>query len=148
MPDTVVIEVPANVTYSINELDAVAGKLLKEAGNCRVWLFRGELGAGKTTLIKAICARLGVDSGMSSPGFSIVNEYNANGEPVYHCDFYRLRKEEEAFDIGVEEYLDSGHYCFVEWPERIPSLIPAKHMSVAITITGAANRVLEYQLHE
>ncbi len=137
-----------NLSYRIDELDETAGELLKAARSCRVWLFSGELGAGKTTLVKAVCGKLGVNSGMSSPGFSIVNEYKANGQQIFHFDFYRLKKEEEAFDIGVDEYLDSGNYCFIEWPERIPSLIPPQHLAVEITIAGTSKRHLEYQLHE
>lgn len=148
MPEVVESAVQGNLTYSIQELDNTVSALLKAAGSCRVWLFTGELGAGKTTLIKSLCQRLGVSGAMSSPGFSIVNEYAGAAGPVFHFDFYRLKKEEEAFDIGVDEYLDSGNYCLIEWPDRIPTLIPAQHFSVVITITGPAQRFIEFQLHE
>src|SRR6218665_2028081 len=97
-----------------------AARELLGATNLKVWQVDGEMGAGKTTLIKAIGEAMGVKEVMSSPTFSIVNEYTAaNGQPIYHFDFYRLKKEAEAMDIGVEEYLDSGNYCFLEWSEKI-----------------------------
>lgn len=98
-----------------------------------VWMFQGSMGAGKTTLIKQLCAQLGVKSPVQSPTFSIVNEYDAgkNGL-VYHFDFYRLKNETEAYDLGADEYLDSGEYCFIEWPDKIESLWPETYFSVGI----------------
>src|SRR4051812_22448751 len=99
----------------LQHLDAAARELLS-ATDKKVWLMEGEMGAGKTTLVKVLCEVLGVHGDMSSPTFSIVNEYSTkNGQVIYHFDFYRLKNETEAMDIGVEEYLDSGHYCFLEW---------------------------------
>src|SRR5690606_3148186 len=113
------------------------------AGDCRVWLFYGEMGSGKTTLIKALCAQLGVRDGMSSPTFSIVNEYlAADGRKVYHFDYYRIKSEAEAYDIGSEEYFYSGDMCFIEWPEKIPSLIPADRAEVHITVDNQDNRTI------
>lgn len=135
--------------FHLDDLGRIARSLLSEAGNCKVWLFSGELGAGKTTLIKAVCEVLGVRSHMTSPTFSIVNEYQAgNGEQVYHFDFYRLKHENEALDVGVDEYLDSGRYCFIEWPDRIPSLIPSRHFKIHMVIVEKETRRLEVHLHD
>ena len=132
-------------SVKLDELDAVAGELLK-IGYPGVWCFHGEMGSGKTTLIKSICHRLGVTSGMTSPTFSIVNEYSApDHKKIYHFDFYRLKKEIEAYDIGVEEYFESGHYCFVEWPECVPSLIPQQHLDVWLTDAGKETRTIAYK---
>ena len=134
------------MTFPLEELDTVAKKLLVSAGNSSVWLFHGEMGAGKTTLIKAVCKMLGVHSVMTSPTFSIVNEYEgANAEVFYHFDFYRLKNEEEAYDIGVEEYLDSGRLCLIEWAERIPSLLPASRFEIHLEIESPTLRRIHYQ---
>ncbi len=128
----------------LDELDAVARRLLAEGRNQSVWLFRGEMGAGKTTLIKAICRTLGVVSMVQSPTFSIVNEYTTHeGHSVYHFDCYRLRNEAEALDIGIEEYFDSGNYCFIEWPERITSLWSATYYQVYISVDTDGRRTVE-----
>lgn len=132
---------------SIEDLKAVARELIKAAGDTRVWLFDGEMGAGKTTLIKMICNQLGVESGTSSPTFSIINEYqNGAGDSMYHFDFYRLQKETEAYDMGVEEYFDSGAYCFVEWPDRVSNLYPPDLFKVKISERDPGNRIIEYTL--
>jgi tRNA threonylcarbamoyladenosine biosynthesis protein TsaE len=144
MPD-----VEVSRLFQLRELAEVAGELLKLAGDRKVWLLNGDLGAGKTTLIKALCTALGVRSGMTSPTFSIINEYHTGaGDPVYHFDFYRLKDENEAFDIGVDEYLDSGRYCFIEWPDKIPSLIPGRHLSIHLRIVEMETRHLEAHLHD
>lgn len=128
---------------SEHELPAVAEKMLDFAGDTRLWLFYGDLGAGKTTLIKSIGALLNVVDTMSSPSFSIVNEYQRkNGDPVYHLDFYRIKKEEEAIDLGYDEYFFSEYYCLVEWPEKIPSLIPEEYLAVEISNQGAQKRLI------
>ena len=102
--------------------------------NERMFLFYGEMGAGKTTFIKALCAALGVPGVTSSPTYALVNEYHAeNGNIIYHFDFYRIENEEQAYDIGYEEYFYSNHYCFIEWPERIENLLPANYVSISIT---------------
>ena len=144
MPDVLVSK-----SFRLAELEEVAKDLLLMAGDCRVWLFSGEMGSGKTTVIKAVCAALGVRAGMTSPTFSIINEYHtANDEPVYHFDFYRLRHENEALDIGVDEYLDSGRYCFIEWPDKVPSLVPARHFSINLRIVQQETRYLEAHLND
>lgn len=118
---------------SINDLTQIAEKIIDFAEGKNVWLFNGEMGAGKTTLIKYICEKLQVEDNVSSPTFSIVNEYRTtDNNLVYHFDFYRINDESEALDIGVEEYFDSGRLCMIEWPEKIPSLIPDKYLSINI----------------
>jgi tRNA threonylcarbamoyladenosine biosynthesis protein TsaE len=130
------------------ELDSMADQLLK-MGYPGVWCFHGEMGSGKTTLIKSICHKLGVTSAMTSPTFSIVNEYtNHKKEKIYHFDFYRLKKETEAYDIGVEEYFESGQYCFIEWPELIPSLVPQRHVDIWLTDAGQDTRTIAYMKYE
>jgi len=110
---------------SLDDLSSVAGRLMADAKDHRIFAVHGEMGAGKTTFIKEICKQLGVTDYTSSPTFTIVNEYQApNGEPVYHFDFYRIKIESEAFDLGFENYLYSGNYCFIEWPEKVLSLLP------------------------
>lgn len=100
------------------ELTTLAREFLSFAGHRKVFLFQGDLGAGKTTLIKSICHELGVQHGLSSPSFSIVNEYTTeNGDKIFHFDLYRLKSAEECLSIGFTDYLDSGNYCLVEWPE-------------------------------
>jgi len=135
-------------SVKLAELEEVADHLLK-TGFPGVWCFHGEMGSGKTTLIKTICRKLGVTSVMTSPTFSIVNEYvNHRGEKLYHFDFYRLKKETEAYDLGVEEYFESGQYCFVEWPELVPSLIPQKHIDIWMTDAGNDTRKIAYTTYE
>lgn len=131
------------------DLAALTEVLLKEGGHCPVWLFHGEMGAGKTTLIKSLCARLGVEEVMSSPTFSIVNEYNTRDDgKIYHFDYYRIKNEAEAYDIGSEEYFYSGNLCFVEWPEKIPSLIPAEHIKVSIALENQNHRTIALSVHD
>ena len=128
------------------DLDGVARELLAGAGLLKVWLFYGEMGSGKTTLIKAIGRQLGVKEGMGSPTFSIVNEYIGNaGTAIFHFDCYRLKHEHEAFDLGMEEYLDSGSYCFVEWPEKVRGLYPPHHLAIRLTTNSPTTRKIEYR---
>lgn len=128
------------------ELETVSKELLKAAGDRTIWLFFGEMGSGKTTLIKAIGKFLGVNDTMSSPTFSIVNEYEAaHGRKIYHFDLYRLKSEREIFDIGVEEYFYSGELCLVEWPERLGSLVPSGSFNIRMTPTDDFHRKIEYQ---
>jgi len=111
------------------ELEEVATQLLTNFKDDRIFLFFGDMGVGKTTFIKQICKNLGVTDLVNSPTFSIVNEYHAK-EPIYHLDMYRLKEEQEAYDIGYEEYLYSGYYCFIEWPTRIMNLLPKNAIAV------------------
>lgn len=130
------------------ELDMMVKKVLAEFPDVRVYALYGQMGAGKTTIIKAFCRQLGVKDGMSSPTFSLVNEYqNDKEEKIYHFDFYRIEDEREALDIGTEEYFYSGAYCFVEWPENIIHLLPEKHLEIRITTESSEYRTIEVQLH-
>ena len=131
------------------ELNDVAKEFLQQAGHCSVWLFFGEIGSGKTTFIKTLCVRLGVRDTMSSPTFSIINEYQTNSDKkIYHFDFYRIKNEVEAYDIGSEEYFYSGDFCFIEWPEKIPSLIPAERVEVSITVENQNLRTIALSVHD
>lgn len=126
---------------SENQLNKVAPQLIKAFGDKTVVLFYGEMGAGKTTLIKTLGKCLGVNESTSSPTFSIVNEYLAeNGKTIYHFDFYRIEEEEEVMDLGYEDYFYSGSYCFVEWPEKIPNLLPDNTVKVTIKVDEDNNR--------
>ncbi len=126
----------------VDGLPEAARQILAGWAAKRVFLFFAEMGAGKTTLIKALCSELGVEESTSSPTFSIVNEYASNQGPVYHFDFYRLKSEQEAYDMGYEEYFYSGHYCFVEWPEKIEGLLPEDAAHVHISIAADGVRVI------
>jgi tRNA threonylcarbamoyladenosine biosynthesis protein TsaE len=134
---------------SLTDLNEVATAFIEQARDQKIWLFHGEMGSGKTTFIKAICSQLGVTDAMSSPTFSIVNEYlTKNNQRIFHFDFYRIKNEAEAFDIGTEEYFYSGNYCFVEWPEKIPSLIPAVRAEVFLSLQDQNLRTLELSVHD
>lgn len=127
---------------SVEELDEVAQKVIDFAGNQKVFLFYGEMGAGKTTFIKHLCSVLGVVDATSSPTFSIVNEYSSAAGTVFHFDFYRLKQESEAFDLGYEDYFYSGNYCFIEWPEKIPNLLPEHYVEIKIKVLNEIERVI------
>ncbi len=126
----------------IQHLEAAAEKLIIFAGNVRVWLLEGDLGAGKTTLVKAIGNVMGVEDIINSPSFSLVNEYKSKEGIIYHLDFYRIKNEIEALDIGVEEYIYSGNYCFIEWPSKIASLLPEQHVLITIQVESDDSRSL------
>jgi len=130
------------------ELQNAALELLKFAADEKVFLFEGEMGAGKTTLIKFLCFELGVKETVSSPTYSIVNEYAFSGGKIFHFDFFRIQSQIEALDIGFEEYLSSGDYCFIEWPQNIPDLWPLHHVRVKITENEVGIRNIEIQKHE
>lgn len=131
-----------NIIFSIDQLEEVAQKIISENPK-KVILFHGEMGVGKTTLIKQLCKTLGVTGATSSPTFSLVNEYEANeNQLVYHFDFYRLNKEEEALDMGVDDYLYSGNWCFIEWAEKISNLIPEVHSVITISLLADGKRSL------
>lgn len=121
---------------NLDELPAAAKVLLKSFDGQRIVAFYGEMGAGKTTLIKAICEEMGVTDNISSPTFSIVNEYRCPKGKIYHFDFYRLKSADEAYDLGYEEYFYSKAYCFIEWPEKISELMPLEYEKVVITKNG------------
>lgn len=120
----------------INDLSSIretAKEFVSQMGDHKVFLFYGSMGAGKTTFIRAICEELGVEDVINSPTFAIVNEYtDKKGDPIYHFDFYRINKVEEAYDFGYEDYFYSGNVCFVEWPEMIEELLPPDAVRVSI----------------
>ncbi|WP_460680653.1 tRNA (adenosine(37)-N6)-threonylcarbamoyltransferase complex ATPase subunit type 1 TsaE [Mucilaginibacter koreensis] len=130
------------IIESINDLSQAANMVLTQAGQQKVFLFYGEMGAGKTTLIKELCRQLGVQEQASSPTFSIVNEYQGRERKVYHFDFYRLKNQTEALDMGYEEYFYSGDYCFVEWPEKIADLLPEHYTRISLTVDAQQVRHL------
>jgi tRNA threonylcarbamoyladenosine biosynthesis protein TsaE len=118
---------------TLDQLADVAKKILNAHPHHRIFSFNGEMGAGKTTLIKALCKYLGIQNIPSSPTFAIVNEYwTLQNEPVYHFDFYRIERPEEAIAIGLFEYLESGHYCFMEWSENIETILDDERVKITI----------------
>ena len=131
-----------NIIFSIDQLNEVAQQIIANNPK-KVILFHGEMGVGKTTLIKQLCRNLGVTDATSSPTFSLVNEYEANNNQlVYHFDFYRLNNEVEALDMGIDDYLYSSNWCFIEWAEKIPNLIPETHSVITISLLTDGKRSL------
>lgn len=122
------------IAESVSSLSAAAQSILEAASSQKIFLFYGEMGAGKTTLIKELCRQLGVQEQASSPTFAIVNEYKGTKGKVFHFDFYRLKNQTEAMDMGYEEYFYSGDYCFIEWPEKIPDLLPEHYIRISIAV--------------
>ena len=131
---------------SLEKINEAAQQFIENMGDGKVFAFYGKMGAGKTTFIKAICEELAVDDVITSPTFAIVNEYTSNklGEPVYHFDFYRIKKIEEVYDMGYEDYFYSGHLCFLEWPELIEDLLPEDATKVTITEQEDGSRTIEF----
>jgi tRNA threonylcarbamoyladenosine biosynthesis protein TsaE len=127
--------------YHLDKLSKAASWILEQ--DSRLIAFKGDLGAGKTTLIKEICSQLGVSQNMSSPSFSLVNEYYGEEGSIYHFDFYRLEKPEEALDFGVEEYFYSGAYCLMEWPEKVSGVLPSETLIVDISVLSEKERLLK-----
>ena len=145
------------VCKTIEDNVKAADELLKTFPEERIYAFYGKMGAGKTTFIKTLCSVLGVDDIAKSPTFAIINEYEISQRPttnnsmtnnddkIYHLDCYRLKGEEEAYDIGYEEYLYSGNYVFIEWPERIENLLPLKYLRVDIDVRDDETRILKIE---
>ncbi len=132
--------------HNIADIDFAAAKLLKEFEGQRVFAFFGEMGAGKTTFIQSLCRELDVIEVVNSPTFTIVNEYHTeNGSSIYHFDFFRIKKIEEVFDLGYEDYFYSGNYCFFEWPELITDILPDNAVLVKITVDRGGTRILEIE---
>ena len=131
---------------SLDNIHAAAREFVKNMGEGNVYAFYGKMGAGKTTFIKAICEELGVDDVITSPTFSIVNEYRSEttGELIYHFDFYRIKKLEEVYDMGYEDYFYSGALCFLEWPELIEELLPGSAVKVTITQNDDDCRTVDF----
>lgn len=127
----------------LDELETIAARVIAFAGHSKIWLLEGEMGAGKTTLVRAICRQLGVTGSVQSPTYSLVNEYvTGDQRTLYHFDFYRIRDEAEAMDMGAEEYFDSGNLCLVEWPGRIPGLLPPQRVTIRIRSVNHSQRTL------
>jgi tRNA threonylcarbamoyladenosine biosynthesis protein TsaE len=130
---------------TLSDLSAVASQIITFAGNEKVFLFNGDMGAGKTTFIKSLCEALGVKEAVTSPTFAIVNEYRATDVKIFHFDFYRLKTQTEALDMGAEEYFYSGNYCFIEWPEKIPDMLPLHYISVNIKALNDDSREISVE---
>ncbi len=137
------MEIKINSLADINE---AAKQFIENMGDGKVFAFYGKMGAGKTTFIKAICEELGVDDVITSPTFAIVNEYQSatTGDSIYHFDFYRIKKLEEVYDMGYEDYFYSGSLCFLEWPELIDDLLPEDATKVTIEATDNGGRVVKF----
>jgi len=127
--------------FTLKELPEIAKELLLNISN-KTLLFYGEMGTGKTTLIKEIAKQLGVKENISSPTFSIVNEYEIENDKIYHFDFYRIDNKVEAQDIGIEEYFYSGHWNLIEWPQKIESLLPIESTIIKLTKNQNGSRTL------
>jgi tRNA threonylcarbamoyladenosine biosynthesis protein TsaE len=144
------METMQHFKYAINNLDelpAIAQAILNDSPAARVYTLFGSMGSGKTTLVKELCKHLGVKDLVTSPSFTILNEYYSEQQgSIYHFDFYRIKSESEAFDLGYEDYFYSGNYCFIEWPEKIPTLIPAGCGKLTIEVTGSRRNItLNYE---
>ena len=135
------------VIAGLEDLDRVAKEFLGSIGEATLVAFYAPMGAGKTTFTTAICKALGVqEDAISSPTFAIVNEYRSGaGEPIYHFDFYRIERPEEALDIGLYDYLDSGALCLMEWPENIEGLLPEETLKVSICVNPDGNRTVSWE---
>jgi len=127
---------------NLEQLNSIAKQILNYTSTHKKFAFYGEMGVGKTTLIKALSLQLGVTDIVSSPTFSIVNEYHADeNTKIYHFDFYRIEDEKEAYDMGYEEYFFSNAYCFIEWPEKIPNLIEEDMVQIKMSVEGNKRRI-------
>ena len=137
------MEIKINSLADINE---AAKQFIENMGDGKVFAFYGKMGAGKTTFIKAVCEELGVDDVITSPTFAIVNEYQSatTGYSIYHFDFYRIKKLEEVYDMGYEDYFYSGSLCFLEWPELIDDLLPEDATKVTIEATEEGGRIVKF----
>lgn len=130
---------------SLKELDSVAKELIELFGSNRVFAFYGKMGAGKTTFIQALCRALESNDNVTSPTFALINEYNSTKGSIFHFDFYRIKDIEEAYDLGYEDYVYSGNYCFIEWPEMIDQLLPEHLVEVKIEVTDDDSRLISAQ---
>ena len=131
---------------SLAEINEAAKTFIENMGDSKVFAFYGKMGAGKTTFIKAICEELGVDDVITSPTFAIVNEYQSSttGDSIFHFDFYRIKKLDEVYDMGYEDYFYSGSLCFLEWPELIEELLPEDAVKVTIEETQDGSRLIKF----
>ncbi|MBC7937542.1 MAG: tRNA (adenosine(37)-N6)-threonylcarbamoyltransferase complex ATPase subunit type 1 TsaE [Rhizobacter sp.] len=133
--------------FKLDEIETAARQFLEQTKGKKVFAFHGEMGAGKTTFITTVCKLLGVTAVVSSPTFSVINEYKtAAGLIIYHLDLYRIKDEPEAIMAGVEDCFYSGHYCFTEWPEKTPGLFPDDTLQCFLSLTGNGDRKLQIKL--
>ncbi|MBO6187762.1 MAG: tRNA (adenosine(37)-N6)-threonylcarbamoyltransferase complex ATPase subunit type 1 TsaE [Prevotella sp.] len=132
------------VINDINSIREAARTFITEMGERKVYAFYGKMGAGKTTFIKAVCEELGVADVITSPTFAIVNEYTGGSKAIYHFDFYRIKKLEEVYDMGYEDYFYSGSLCFIEWPELIEDILPADAVRVSISEQEDGSRLVSF----
>ncbi|MBQ5776268.1 MAG: tRNA (adenosine(37)-N6)-threonylcarbamoyltransferase complex ATPase subunit type 1 TsaE [Bacteroidaceae bacterium] len=131
---------------NLNQIHEAARTFIDHIGNDTIFAFYGNMGAGKTTFIKAVCEELGVEDVINSPTFAIVNEYLAgNGNTIYHFDCYRINKIVEALDMGCQDYFDSGNLCFIEWPENIAEILPEEAVAVHINVQDNDSRIIEIE---
>ncbi len=137
------------ISYTLDHIDEIAHLLIQESADQKVWIFKGEMGAGKTTLIKSLAKALEVADSVSSPTFGIVNEYHTHAKGLlYHFDFYRLDDPMEALDIGIEEYFYSGNYCWLEWAEKIAPFLPERFFHIELALASETGRMLTFHHHQ
>ena len=130
-----------DINYSIKEIGKTAKIVLSLNPSAKIFIFNGEMGSGKTTIIKALIKELGYKGNVSSPTFSLINEY-FNGDKIYHFDFYRIKNRNELLDIGIDEYISSNNWCFIEWPSLIVDMLPDKHIELNIDVISSDHRKL------
>lgn len=147
MPEFVFCPMPIEITYQLEDIDSVA-KLVLKSLSTKTILLNGTMGVGKTTLVKALAKALGSNDDVSSPTFSIVNEYKLSNDILFHFDMYRIKNEDEALQFGIEDYLSSNHWIIMEWPENISKLIPDQVDSIEITLNSNHSRTLKLNKNE
>jgi len=133
--------------FGLNDIKTIASELIKESEGNNIWLFFGDIGTGKTTIIKSICELLGVRQMVNSPTFSLINEYlSSSKKKIYHFDLYRIKNEKEIFEIGTTEYFDSEELCLVEWPKKLGMYKPTKYFQVELFHESDQKRSIEYKI--
>ncbi len=135
----------SSINYELQSIQEAAAWLIEHLRNEKIWCFSGEMGAGKTTLIAAVCKQMGISDAVSSPTYGLVNEYRFGSSKVFHFDFYRIENEEEAIEMGVEEYFYSGDICLIEWPQKVTSLLPNKFVQIDLRIFEDNSRQLSFK---
>jgi tRNA threonylcarbamoyladenosine biosynthesis protein TsaE len=130
----------------LSDLESIAASIIEAAGEERVLAFYGQMGVGKTTLIRVLCRKLGVKTEVTSPTFALVNEYPADLGPVFHFDFYRINQISEALDFGIDEYFDGGNWCLMEWPEKVEELLPPTSITVYLTENADGSRIIRIEI--
>jgi tRNA threonylcarbamoyladenosine biosynthesis protein TsaE len=128
------------------DLGGIAARIIRAAGENRLLAFYGPMGVGKTTLIRSVCRHLGVTTEVTSPTFALVNEYPAEEGLIYHFDFYRINRISEAYDFGIDEYFDSGRWCFMEWPEKVEELLPPESLRIKLSEEPDGSRTIRIEI--